>query len=141
AELERQLIREYELDTQTIDQTLAVIQDFDPPGVGARGLAECLAIQLHQLDAATAARELALAIVEGGHLSAVAEGRTHGLAHRLHAAPQDMDAALALLQTLQPYPGESYSQPQTDYVIPEVFVVRQHTGWQVLLNPEIAPRL
>lgn len=118
-DLEPWLAREYNLEAQVINQTLAIIQDFDPPGVGARGLAECLAIQLHQLDVATAARDLALAIVEGGHLNGVAQGRANALAHRLHATRQDMAAAVALLQTLQPYPGELYSQPQADYSYPK----------------------
>src|SRR5699024_5739349 len=53
----------------------------------------------------------------------------------------ELARARALLRTLQPHPGTDYAPAQTDYIVPEVFVVRQQSHWQALLNPDIAPRL
>ncbi len=49
--------------------------------------------------------------------------------------------AIALIQTLQPHPGEAFTEHESDYVIPEVFVTRSSDGWHVALNADIAPRL
>lgn len=140
-ELNDRLTREYDLSPSDIERVLDVIQAFDPPGVGGRDVAECLAIQLHQLDAGTQARELALTVVENGHLATLAEAGANALAGELGVSRDALEAARALLQTLQPHPGEVYSQTQAAYVTPEVFAMRDQGRWQVQLNPDIAPRL
>src|SRR5699024_496218 len=94
------------LTPDAVESVLAAIQAFDPPGIGARGLAECLAIQLHQIDAETEGLVLALNLVENGHLDALARGPADVLARRLGATPDELKQARALLQTLQPYPGD-----------------------------------
>lgn len=123
------------------EAVLGAIQNFDPAGVGARNVAECLAIQLRQIDADTTGYELALTLVEDDHLDALVHDRPQSLAGRLGVSCEALDEARALLRTLQPHPGTDYAESQADYVIPEVFVVRQQDQWRVLLNPDIAPRL
>ncbi|HLQ84856.1 MAG TPA: RNA polymerase factor sigma-54, partial [Salinisphaeraceae bacterium] len=140
-ELCPQLASLYELAPTDAERVLATIQKFDPAGVGARNLAECLAIQLRQLDQDVAARDLALTIVENGHLETLATAGIDGLTRNLEASRDQLAAAHALLQTLQPHPGDSYHQPQFDYVIPEIEVMHGPAGWQVVLNPDIAPTL
>lgn len=140
-ELLERLTDEYETDAARIESVLAVVQAFDPPGVAARSLGECLAIQLRQLPADTAHRDLALAIVENESLECLASRDRAGLAQRLDVEPEALDGAIALVQTLQPHPGEAFGDQEAGYVVPEVFVTRQSSRWQVSLNAEIAPKL
>src|SRR5699024_1155547 len=74
------LTQDPSLTPDAVESVLASIQAFDPPGIGARGLAECLAIQLHQIDAETEGLVLALNLVENGHLDALARGPELGSA-------------------------------------------------------------
>lgn len=141
ADLQSRLSREYDTDTAHVEAVLDAIQQFDPPGVAARGLAECLSIQLHQMPADTPARALALRIVDNEPLECLAGSDRAPVARRLDVTPQALDAAICLIQTLQPHPGEAFTDHESTYVVPEVFVTRQSSRWQVSLNADIAPRL
>lgn len=125
---------------EMVTAVLAVLQEFDPSGVAARNLEECLAIQLRQLGPDTPGRDAAQAIVAACALDAVAARDEARLARTVGHADA-VDAALALIRSLQPHPGEAYGAPATQYVVPEVFVAKREGRWQVSLNPDIAPRL
>ncbi|WP_423821430.1 RNA polymerase factor sigma-54 [Salinisphaera sp. SPP-AMP-43] len=135
------LAEEFDLDAPAIDGVLGEIQNFDPPGVAARDLAECLTIQLQGLPTDTPGRPLALTLVESEPLDQLAGPNLEALAKRRSLARRDLDQAIALIQTLQPHPGEAFSQHESNYVIPEVFVSRSSEGWHVALNSDIAPKL
>ena len=140
-ELAPRLARDFETDEAAIETVLAEIHRFDPPGVAARNLAECLSIQLHQMPDDTPARDIALRIVDNEPLECLASRDRAALARRLGIETEDLERAIALIQTLQPQPGEAFSDHESNYVVPEVFVTRQSSRWQVSLNAEIAPRL
>ncbi len=140
-ELAPRLAGDFGAEAAAVEQVLFSVQEFDPPGVAARDLAESLAIQLRQLDADTRGRELALWLVDNESLECLAERDRDAVARRLDVSTQALDEAIAIIQTLQPHPGEAYIQHEATYVVPEVFVVRQQARWQVTLNPDIAPRL
>lgn len=124
-----------------VDAVLAIVQDFDPPGVGARSLAECLRLQLQQLPAGTPGRDTALRLCATDCLEVLA-ARDHGqLQRRLRLEPDALDAGIRLLQRLQPRPGTPFSNPESQYIVPEVFVTRHKGRWQVALNPDITPRI
>lgn len=135
------LCAEHGIDAARVATVLATVQQFDPPGVGARDLAECLAIQLRQQAPETPGRELALRIVENGHLETLATQDQAALARRLDVDRDALPPALQLIQGLQPHPGEAFSDHEANYIVPEVFVQKREGRWQVSLNPEIAPRL
>ncbi|GAB3679918.1 RNA polymerase factor sigma-54 [Salinisphaera aquimarina] len=141
SDLESRLSSEYDTDTQGVEKVLRAIQQFDPPGVAARCLAECLSIQLHQMPEDTPALALALRIVDNEPLECLASRDHAPVAKRLDVTLEELDRAIALIQTLQPHPGEAFSDHESTYVVPEVFVTRQSARWQVSLNAEIAPRL
>lgn len=123
-----------------VEQTLAKIQAFDPPGVGARDLAECIRIQLAQLASDTPGRELALQIA-ASHLDLVAEQQLSTLRRRLGVSDAELEAALALVRTVHPRPGAAVQSGEPEYVVPDVFV-RKHDGkWIVEVNRSLAPRL
>ncbi|MGE3298036.1 MAG: RNA polymerase factor sigma-54 [Porticoccaceae bacterium] len=126
-----------------LDEVVAVlhrVQQFDPPGVAAVDLRDCLMIQLGQFSAETPHRDIALTLVDR-HLSAVAEGDYPGLARRLGVPEDDIRAAVRLIQTLSPHPGDRFQAPDAGYVNPDVSVRKEGKRWVVTLNTEFAPRL
>lgn len=126
-----------------LDEVVAVlhrIQQFDPPGVAAVDLRDCLMIQLGQFGATTPYRDIALALVDR-HLSVVAEGDYPGLARRLGVPEDDIRAAVRLIQTLSPHPGDRFQAPDTGYVNPDVSVRKEGKRWVVTLNTEFTPKL
>ena len=125
------------------DEILAVlhrIQHFDPLGVGARDLRECLLIQLRQLDAEDAAVRLAHAIVDK-HIQLLGAKDYATLMRRLHIGEPELKAAIHCIQQLNPRPGSLLGTETAEYVVPDVIVSKRNGRWLVELNPEIAPRL
>jgi RNA polymerase sigma-54 factor len=141
ADLAERLSRDFDTDEAAIETVLGQIHQFDPPGVAARSLAECLSIQLHQMPADTPARDIAMRIVDNEPLECLASRDRAPVARRLGIEVVELEQAIALIQTLQPHPGEAFTDHESSYVVPEVFVTRQASRWQVSLNAEIAPRL
>lgn len=125
------------------DEVLAVlhrVQQFDPPGVAARDLRECLLIQLGQLPESTPARDAALLIV-GEHLQLLGNHDQAGLLKKARLTETQLQAAVSLIQTLNPYPGGQIGAGESNYITPDVIVTRSHQRWKVELNPETAPRV
>lgn len=126
-----------------LDEVAAVlhrIQNFDPPGVAARDLRECLRIQLQQLPADTPMLAEAKRLVSE-HLSLLADRDYTQLLRRLKLDERALQKVIDLIQTLNPRPGSSVAAGQAEYVIPDV-IVRKHSGtWRVELNEEAVPRL
>ena len=113
-----------------IETVLHLIQHFDPVGVGARSLSECLGIQLGLLDAATPglvlARELATQ-----HLDALAKTGPDRLAAQLKQPPSAMAEAVALLRSLDPKPGSRISSDTAEFISPDAIAYRQGGVWKV----------
>ena len=131
------------LDDVDLDEVLAVLhrlQHFEPPGIFATDLRECLLIQLRQLPSDTPYRDVAGALV-GRHLAQLPTAPPRQLARKLRASESELDGAIQLIRSLDPTPGASIGSEQTEYVTPDVFVRLSDGRWQVELNPEVAPRL
>ena len=122
-----------------METVLHHLQALDPPGVAARDLAECLSIQLRQLQSSPA-RELALQLVTQ-HLDDLAAHAHAQLARLLNVSGSEVAAALALIQSLNPRPGTALASSTVDFIVPDVVVSRRDGRWVVDLNPETAPRL
>lgn len=126
------------------DEVLAVLrqlQRLDPPGVGARDLGECLALQLDALPASTAGRELALRIATGAIERLPKVGRD-GLARELLVPAEDIDEALHLLRSLDPRPGARHGDLAVDtYVVPDCSIRRRGGVWEVALSNQPWARL
>ena len=132
-----------QLDDLEFDEVNAVlhrVQFFDPAGVGAVNLSDCLRIQLQQLPETTPYREEALAIVTQ-HLDLLATHEQSKLMRRLGISEHLLNKAVALIRTLDPKPGAQIQESDSEYVIPDVYVTKQNDEWQVSLNPDIAPKL
>ena len=125
---------------EQVEAVLRQIQSLDPPGVAARGLAECLAIQLRQLPAGTEWRDAALTLVTG-HLPALASKHHARLMAALGLGKHELQCVIDLIRSLSPRPGAAVQSSAPEYVIPDVFVRKENGAWKVELNPDAAPRL
>ncbi|MBV6415567.1 MAG: RNA polymerase sigma-54 factor [Steroidobacteraceae bacterium] len=121
-------------------EVLATVQALDPAGIGARSVAECITLQLRQLDGATPGIATALAIATD-HLDAVARGEHALLRRELRVSDEELAAALALVRTCRPRPGTVVSGASPEYVVPDVHVRRTDRGWSVEINPATLPRV
>lgn len=119
---------------------LHAVQGFEPAGVAARSLAECLRLQLRDIAEDEPSRRLALTLVEN-HLSLLVQPDTWQLAKAAGASEADAAHALQLILSLNPRPGRSVQSEKERFVVPDV-VVRKHAGtWRVELNPDAWPSL
>ena len=126
--------------TDEIEAVLGIVQKFDPVGVAARSVSECVLLQLVQLDPATPGLELALGIA-AEHLDLVAEHQYAQLKRLMKATEDEINEALALVRACHPRPGAAIYAPAADYVVPDVFVRQVDGRWIVELNSALAPRL
>jgi len=129
------------LESEQVEVVLHYVQQLDPIGSGARSLAECLALQIDQRHADHAAADDAKAVLEGDWLEAIARRDLPQVTRGLGISQERLEAALILIQALDPRPGLSIGATTADYIKPDVIVTRREDGWHVDLNPEIAPRL
>ncbi|MEC3890423.1 RNA polymerase factor sigma-54 [Xanthomonas campestris] len=129
------------VDEAEVLTVLHQIQRFDPVGIGARSLGECLALQLQVLDAATPARELALQIV-AGPLERMPRSGIAGLAHELKRSAADVEQAVQLVRSLDPRPGKQISALSQDtYVVPDCVIWRQRGVWRAALAGRAQPKV
>jgi RNA polymerase sigma-54 factor len=136
--------REAEVEPDELRTALRLLQSFDPPGVGARDVRECLNLQLSALARSTpelkAAVPLARAIVSE-HLPLLAARDFLKLRRALGCTDDELRAAHQLIRTLQPHPGVVFGDARADYVVPDVFVRKVKNRWTAVLNPDVMPRL
>lgn len=137
------LFNEEDEDPVELDEVSAVlkrIQHFDPPGVAAKDLQECLMLQLRQLDSETPWLPQAKLVVS--HYINLLGSRDYAqLIRRSRLKEEDLKDVLKLIQSLNPRPGESVIQDEPEYVVPDVVVKKIKGRWKVELNPEIAPKI
>jgi RNA polymerase sigma-54 factor len=126
---------------EDVEQVLVnLVQQFDPSGIGARSVSECVQLQLRQLAVDTAGIELAKRIA-AEHLPLVAEHQYGVLKRLLRTSDGELEAAIALVRACQPRPGANVFTPPPEYVVPDVFVRRHEGQWVVELNNSMSPQL
>jgi len=140
ADIARSLSADLPVSEEDVAQVLAFVQTLDPTGVGARTAAECICLQLAQLEPATTGRELAMSIARD-HLQAVADRNMTDLRRSYDADDDTLLGALALIRACNPRPGSAFEGAQPEYIVPDVFVRRTDQGWSVEINPASVPRL
>ncbi len=116
---------------------LALVQGCDPPGVGGRSLAECLALQLRDRNRFDPAMAALL-----DHLPMIPQGRHGELAALCGVDAEDLADMLAELRALDPKPGLRFGEAPVQVAVPDVYVLRlPEGGWGVELNTETLPRV
>ena len=140
SDIARSLAVDLPVTEADVERVLAFVQSLDPTGVGARTAAECIGLQLAQLEDGTPGRELALAIARD-HLQAVADRDLAALRESLGTDDESLETALALIRGCNPRPGSAFEGAEPEYIVPDVFVRRTDQGWSVEINPGSVPRL
>jgi RNA polymerase sigma-54 factor len=125
------------------DEVLAVLhrlQQFEPAGVFAQDLQDCLLLQLKQLPESTPWLSEAKVVIEQ-HINLLGSKDYAQVMRKTKLNEENLKEVLRLIQELTPRPGELIISEQSEYVIPDVIVRKIKGEWRVDLNPEIAPKL
>ncbi|MBI2876519.1 MAG: RNA polymerase factor sigma-54 [Candidatus Tectomicrobia bacterium] len=122
---------------EDVERVLAIVQSFEPTGVGARTLQECLLLQTHTLERE---RELAEELIHN-HLASL-EARDFARISRALGVPvEQVMEACKQIKALTPYPGRKFGQERIEYIMPDVLVVKNGEDYQVIINDEGVPKL
>lgn len=140
AGLRAELADGYDIKPDEAEAVLHRIQSFDPVGVAARDLRECLLIQLQQCDPDTPWLAQAQRLVKD-HLELLGSRDFTQLMRQMKLCEDDLRGAIELIQALNPRPGGQITDSRPQYVIPDVFVRKRQGVWLVELNPEASPRV
>lgn len=119
-----------------VEEVLATIHTFDPTGVGARSLGECLALQAREADRYDPAMARLL-----DNLDLLAEGRLAQLQRMCGVDADDMGDMIRELRNYDPKPGLRFGASRIEAVTPDLFVAERGTGWAVEINAATLPRL
>jgi RNA polymerase sigma-54 factor len=125
-----------EIELKEVETVLKRIWHFDPIGVGARTLQECLSIQIQHLTHSPLVKQII-----DNYLDLLATRDYRTLKKLLNANDEQLKEAVEFIQHLQPYPGDSINTTPPDYVIPDVLVKKQNSKWVVELNNDTVPNL
>jgi RNA polymerase sigma-54 factor len=131
---------ELEADLEEVEMVLRRIQAFDPVGVAARDLRECLLLQLQQFDPDIPHLNEATRLVTD-YLDLLGGRDYTQIMRRMKLSKEELQEVILLIQTLNPRPGGAVTQSRAEYVIPDVVVRKENGVWRVDLNPEAVPRL
>lgn len=131
---------ELDVEMDEIEVVLHRVQQFEPAGIGARDLRECLLLQLRQLPSNTAWLAEAQRLVRD-YLDVLGNRDYSALMRRMKLKEDELRQVIELVQSLNPRPGSQIEASEPEYVFPDV-IVRKHNGrWLVELNQEAMPRL
>ncbi|MFQ0998575.1 RNA polymerase factor sigma-54 [Gilliamella sp. BG6] len=125
-----------EIEIAEVEAVLKRIWNFDPIGVGARSLQECLSIQIQHLDTPPLVKQII-----DNYLDLLAIRDYRNLKKVLNTTDEQLKEAVDFIQRLQPYPGDLVNTASPDYVIPDVMVKKVQGKWVVYLNSDTVPSL
>lgn len=129
-----------DLESVTVDEmedVLTVIHEFDPPGVGARDLRECLLIQAKAIEEDT--KDL-VALIQN-HLKDLERKNYENIAKAMGCDVREIVEMCKIIYTMDPKPGRQYAPTETQYVTPDVYVYKVGDDYMVSLNEDGLPRL
>lgn len=132
-----QIAEEEKLDVGLLEDTLTLIHEFDPPGVGARDLKECLLIQAKHLEEDT--HDLVTLI--NNHLKDLEKKNYEAIAKALGREVGDVVEMCKIIYAMDPKPGRAFVSSDTHYVTPDVYVYKVGDDYVVSLNEDGLPRL
>ncbi len=139
-EIHQSLSEAEELELDEIEAVLFRVQDFDPSGVAARDLQECMIIQLRYYDEEMPWLNEARQIVSD-YFDLLAKREYQTVMRRMKLTEEEMQQVVQLIQGLNPRPGGHITGDQPEYIIPDVFVKKIKGKWRVDLNPDITPNI
>ncbi|MDM8569914.1 RNA polymerase factor sigma-54, partial [Thiotrichales bacterium HSG1] len=125
---------------EQIETVLHRVQHFDPLGIGARDLSECLMLQIAKHDPATPWLKEAKILIQK-YLSLLGSHDYVKLVKRMKLSREELREVVELIQSLNPRPGSIINNQQINYITPDVYVKKIKNNWQVELNPDISPKI
>ena len=133
----REVAQDLELTLAEVERALALVQRLEPSGVGARSLAECLAIQAREADRYDPCMARLI-----DNLELLARGEIARLKRMCDVDDEDFADMLAELRGYDPKPGLAYGQPEAQAVVPDILIAAgRDGGWDIRLNEDTLPRL
>jgi RNA polymerase sigma-54 factor len=120
-----------------VEEVLKKIQEFDPVGIAARHLQECLLIQAKMVGGA---RSLVERIILG-HLKDLEVKNYPQIARKLKESLDDVLAAVVIISHMDPHPGSIYNEERIQAIVPDVYVFKSGDDYKIVLNDEGLPRL
>lgn len=132
-----QIAQEESLDIADLEDVLSLIQEFDPAGVGARNLKECLLIQAKHLEEDT--HDL-VNVIEN-HLKDLEKKNYEAIAKATNQSIKEVIELCKIIYSMDPHPGRAYSSNDVQYVTPDVYVYKVGDDYVVSLNEDGLPRL
>ena len=120
-----------------MEKALALVQSFDPPGVAARDLTECLRIQLRHLGLEGSPAD----VMVRDHMKQLQSHQYPEIGRHMGLTPEEVSHHLEIIKRLDPKPGSSYSPEQSAYILPDVFVVKEGDEYKIVLNDDGLPKL
>lgn len=131
---------ELDIELDEVEAVLHRIQQFEPAGIGARNLGECLLLQLRQLPADTPWMAEAQRLVSD-FIDLLGSRDYSQLMRRMKLKEDELRQVIELVQSLNPRPGSQIESSEPEYVVPDVIVRKDNDRWLVELNQEAIPRL
>jgi RNA polymerase sigma-54 factor len=125
------------LPLAAVQEAVAALRTFDPPGIGGESLADCLLAQL----SAQGRRDSLAARIIRDHLDLLTRRRIPELSRKLGAASEDVQAAIEEIGKLDPAPGRRFAEDSNRVVVPDVTVTQDGGEWKIHLNNDYIPRL
>ncbi len=122
---------------EAVEQALALVQALDPPGVAARTLTECLRIQLRVLGLEGSPAD----VMVRDHMKQLQSHQYPEISRQMGLSADEVAHHLEIIQGLSPRPGNRYSPKRSDYILPDVFVVKEGDEYKIVLNDDGLPRL
>ncbi len=132
-----QIAMEEKIDIGDLEDALSLIQEFDPPGVGARDLRECLLIQARLLEEDTHD----LVSLLNNHLKDLEKKNYEAIAKGLNRTLEEIIEICKIIYAMEPKPGRGYSGTETQFVTPDVYVYKVGDIYSVSLNEDGMPKL
>ena len=129
-----------QIKVSEVEAVLKRVQQFEPTGIAARSLSECLLLQLHHLPNNTPYLAEAKTLCKN-YLELLGSRDYNQLMRRMRIKEEVLKEAVQLIQTLNPRPGSAIESKEPEYIVPDVIVRKANNRWIVELNPDIAPRL
>lgn len=140
-DIHARLPSELDIELDELSAALALLQSFDPAGVGARSIPESLCIQIRRMPRVPlVTRRHALLLAEN-HLHLLAQRDFVKLKRALGCDDDDLREAQEVIRSCNPRPGAAFANRISNYVVPDVIVKRTKNGWQAQLNSDVMPRL
>lgn len=127
----------FKIDLAQAELALRILQGFEPVGVGARNLRECLLLQVQSLSECFPLVSLLIR----NHLKDVADYRIHKLSTILQVTAQEIQAAIDVIKGLNPRPGAAFHTETVPYIIPEVIIEKAGEQLVVLIHQAASPRI